>query len=151
MASNQSLTEWPKGTSLEDTFAYKTSYQQLFNATRLTPQQLAHYLGYLKLKVFAWQGSGVPIWCTDDKGKALCIYFLLSTQHCTFHSIKGVFRKEMRLLCTLTADLSAIAPSLQQKRVLHGKMYYQVEFDVCVFFGGTQVRARLQWYDKVSP
>jgi hypothetical protein len=62
----------------------------------------------------------------------------------------------MRLLCTLKADLSSLAGALQpqngKKRIFKkdGNPFYRVDYDVCVYFGGTQLRANLQWKDKVS-
>jgi hypothetical protein len=31
-----------------------------------------------------------------------------------------------------------------------GKRFYRVDYDVCVYFGGTQLRANLQWKDNVG-
>jgi hypothetical protein len=62
----------------------------------------------------------------------------------------------MRLLCTLKADLSSLAGALQlrdgKKRIIKkdGKPFYRVDYHVCVYFGGTQLRAKLQWMDNVS-
>ena len=62
----------------------------------------------------------------------------------------GELMPGMSLACTLKADLSALAPSLQLKRGPEGKQYYRVDFSVCVYFAATQLRARLQWYEKVG-
>jgi len=57
----------------------------------------------------------------------------------------------MRLICTLTADLSALARGLQTERNgFFGKKYYRVDYNVCVYFGGTQLYAKLEWKEKVS-
>jgi len=62
----------------------------------------------------------------------------------------------MRRICTLSADLSSLAGALQlhdgKKRILkrNGEPFYRVDYDVCVYFGGTQLRASLQWKDNVS-
>ena len=57
----------------------------------------------------------------------------------------------MRLICTLNADLSALAGGLQIATGPRKKKFYRVDYDVCVYFGGTQLRAKLQWKEKVSP
>jgi hypothetical protein len=31
-----------------------------------------------------------------------------------------------------------------------GKRFYRVDYDVCIYFGGTQLQAKLQWKESVS-
>jgi hypothetical protein len=64
--------------------------------------------------------------------------------------IQGVVVKGMRLVCTLSANLSALAGALQITTGPRGKRFYRVDYDVCVYFGGTQLRATLQWKENVS-
>jgi hypothetical protein len=70
--------------------------------------------------------------------------------------IQGTIVKGMSHVCTLNADLSSLAGALQpqdgKKRIFKkdGKPFYRVDYDVCVYFGGTQLRAKLQWMDNVS-
>lgn len=66
------------------------------------------------------------------------------------HFIQGMVLEGMRLICTLNANLSALAGGLQIRNGPHGTKFYQVDYHVCVYFGGTQLRAKLQWYQKVS-
>lgn len=56
----------------------------------------------------------------------------------------------MRLICTLSANLSALAGGLQIKHGPHGVKFYRVDYDVCIYFGGTQLHAKLQWKEGVS-
>jgi hypothetical protein len=56
----------------------------------------------------------------------------------------------MRLICTLNADLSQLAGGLQIKAGPVGTRFYRVDFDVCVYFGGTQLHAKIQWKERVS-
>jgi hypothetical protein len=56
----------------------------------------------------------------------------------------------MRLICTLNADLSALAGVLEVQTGKKGKTFYRVDYNVCVYFGGTQLRANLQWKENVS-
>jgi len=56
----------------------------------------------------------------------------------------------MRLICTLNANLSALAGALQIQTGSRGKKFYRVDYNVCIYFGGTQLRAKLQWMEKVS-
>jgi hypothetical protein len=64
-------------------------------------------------------------------------------------SIEGVVAKGMRLICTLNADLSALAGALRVQTGKRGKTFYRVDYNVCVYFGGTQLRANLQWKEDV--
>jgi hypothetical protein len=66
----------------------------------------------------------------------------------SFHP--GAVMKGMRLICTLSADLSALAGALQLQTGPHGGRFYRVDYNVCVYFGGTQLRAHLEWEERVS-
>ena len=55
----------------------------------------------------------------------------------------------IRPLCTLHADLSMLQKSLKEKGTFH-KRYCEVEYEVAVRFGGTQLQARLEWEEKVG-
>lgn len=115
-----------KGTILQGTFSHKLSYHLAWDAS--TPK--GHIIGSLRsigIEIFAWEGSDVPIWCKDEHGKVL---------------------KGMRPICTLNADLSALVGGLQRKEGLGAKGFYRIDYDVCVYFGGTQLRAKLQWREK---
>jgi hypothetical protein len=56
----------------------------------------------------------------------------------------------MRLICTLNADLSSLAGALQIQTGKAGKTFYRFDYNVCVSFEGTQLRANLQWRENVS-
>ncbi|KIM26380.1 hypothetical protein M408DRAFT_330575 [Serendipita vermifera MAFF 305830] len=116
-----------KGTVLQGTFAHKLSYHVAWDATSTSKAELVHKLGEIGIEVFAWEGGNIPIWCKDEHGKIL---------------------NGMRLICTLNANLSALAGGLQTMTGRNGKRFYRVDYDVCVYFGGTQLRAKLQWKEK---
>jgi hypothetical protein len=56
----------------------------------------------------------------------------------------------MRRICTLSADLSSLVSASMKQRGANGRMYRRVDFKVLVMLGGTQLRAKLQWEEKVS-
>ena len=56
----------------------------------------------------------------------------------------------MGVICTLNAEVSALAAALGIQAEPHGKKFYRVDYDVYVYFGGTQLRAKLQWKEGVS-
>ncbi|KIM23492.1 hypothetical protein M408DRAFT_27841 [Serendipita vermifera MAFF 305830] len=116
-----------KGTVLQGTFAYKLSYHVAWDATSTSKPELAHKLGDIGIEVFSWEGGNIPIWCKDEHGQIL---------------------NGMRFICTLNANLSALAGGLQTITGRNGKRFYRVDYDVCVYFGGTRLRAKLQWKEK---
>ena len=63
---------------------------------------------------------------------------------------QGAAVQGMRLICILNADLSALALRHQKQTGPRGNKFYRVDYDVCVYFGGTQLRANLQWKESVS-
>lgn len=116
-----------KGTVLQGTFAYKLPYHLAWDATSMSESELIRKLGVVGIEVFAWEGDGIPTWCKDEQGGVL---------------------KGMRLICTLKADLSAIIGGLQINNGPRGTKFYRVDYNVCVYFGGTQLCAKLQWREK---
>lgn len=64
--------------------------------------------------------------------------------------ILGVVLEGMRPICTLSANLSALAGGLQIRNGPRGKRFYRVDYDVYVYFGGTQLHAKLQWKEGVG-
>ncbi|KIM20653.1 hypothetical protein M408DRAFT_333864 [Serendipita vermifera MAFF 305830] len=116
-----------KGTILRGTFAHKLAYHMAWEASSTSNGDLSSSLGDIKIEVFDWQEDGTPTWCKDEYGLVM---------------------KGMRLICTLNADLSALAGGLQIKSGPRGRKFYRVDYEVCVYFGGTQLRAKLQWREK---
>jgi hypothetical protein len=105
--------------------------------------------------VFGWENNGIPKWCKDERGTPLSVKTVVAAELTIL--FKGAIVKGMSRICTLKADLSALAGALQpqegKKRIFkrNGKPFYRVDYYVCVYFGGTQLRANLQWKDNVSP
>lgn len=52
--------------------------------------------------------------------------------------------------CTIHADLSAAAKDLVMKKTGSGQVYYQLDYDVVLLFGLTELQAQLGWKSKVS-
>ena len=62
----------------------------------------------------------------------------------------GTLLPGMRRICTLKADLSSLKGSLKVQKGPKGQDFWRVEHSVAILFGGTQLRARLQWYEGVG-
>lgn len=116
-----------KGTVLRGTFAHKLSYHVAWEASSTSTSDLRSSLGTIGIEVFSWEEDGTPTWCKDEHGLVM---------------------KGMRRICTLNADLSALAGGLQIKSGPRGTSFYRVDYEVCVYFGGTQLRAKLQWKEE---
>ncbi|KAG2122351.1 hypothetical protein DEU56DRAFT_974525 [Suillus clintonianus] len=55
-------------------------------------------------------------------------------------------------LCTIYADLRELSRTLHPKKsTLDQSVYYQVEYDVIILFGHTELKAQISWKDKVRP
>lgn len=113
-----------KGTVLQGTFAHKLPYHLAWNAASTSKSEIFNRLTAVQIEVFAWNGDDIPVWCKDENGKVL---------------------EGMRLICTLNADLSAVSGALQMREGPKGKSFYRVDYAVCIYFGGTQLRAAIQW------
>lgn len=50
-------------------------------------------------------------------------------------------------LCHVTADLTNV---LVQKRSINGRLFWELDFEVAILFGGTKLQAQLQWSKDVS-
>lgn len=119
-----------KGTILQGTFAHKLPYHLAWDAGSTSKNELSSKLTTVEIEIFAWEGDGVPIWCKDETGNVL---------------------NGMRPVCILNADLSALSGGLQITTGNRGKRFYRVDYNVCVYFGGTQLHAKLQWKEKGLP
>jgi hypothetical protein len=102
------------------------------------------------LEIKVWEGDGAPEWSRDANGQCYAgssTIFYSNSLSCQF---LGEPLPQIRTLCTLTADFSGLRPSL---RPLDGprSKYYQFDFKIAIRFGGTQLQARIQWEEDVSP
>ncbi|KIM23508.1 hypothetical protein M408DRAFT_27851 [Serendipita vermifera MAFF 305830] len=116
-----------KGTILQGTSAHKLPYHVAWDAASTSINDISYHLGAIGIEVFAWEGDDIPKWCKDKEGGLM---------------------KGMRLICTLHANLSALAEGLQIQRGPRGTKFYRVDYDVYVSFGGTQLHAKIQWKEK---
>ena len=53
------------------------------------------------------------------------------------------------MLCTIEADLSRV-PILPQPKVTGTGNFYEIEFDIILLFGMTELVAQVAWKEKVS-
>lgn len=101
--------------------------------------------------ILAWHGEGCPAFCVDLFGQT---YFLLMTLiiYCSQRIGQiGTPLDGMKTLCTITADLACLFSLLQEQSGPNGEKYWMITFQVCVIFGGTQLKAFLQWKEGVCP
>ncbi|KIM24672.1 hypothetical protein M408DRAFT_331646 [Serendipita vermifera MAFF 305830] len=108
-----------KGSVIGDELSKVFNYQRIYKT-------LDNGLGSFSVDIYAWEGEGHTDWGRDESGNLL---------------------PNMRRVCTLKADLSGLARSLKVQKGPRGQDFWRVEHSVAVLFGGTQLRARLQWYE----
>jgi hypothetical protein len=112
----------PQNSVIGDELSKTFNYQRIYKT-------LDHGLGSFSVDIYAWEGEGHIDWGRDESGNLL---------------------PNMRRVCTLKADLSNLQRSLKVQKGPRGQDFWRVEHSVAVLFGGTQLRARLQWYEGVS-
>lgn len=62
----------------------------------------------------------------------------------------GNILENMRTICTVEADLSGLYPLLRQITGCGGQVHWRVDFEICVSFGATELKAILKWKEGVS-
>ncbi|KAI6046250.1 hypothetical protein EDC04DRAFT_1677424 [Pisolithus marmoratus] len=53
-------------------------------------------------------------------------------------------------MCTIRADTSKLAPSMQSHQLGGGVVYYSIMIEVIILFGLTELRAQISWRENVS-
>ncbi|KAG2353445.1 hypothetical protein BDR07DRAFT_1367118 [Suillus spraguei] len=60
-----------------------------------------------------------------------------------------VDRPSFSTLCTIHADLDELSRTLRPKKSATGQSYYyQIDFDIIILFGHTELKAQISWEDK---
>jgi hypothetical protein len=53
-------------------------------------------------------------------------------------------------LCTIRADLGKLSRTLRPKKAAADQSnYYQIDYDVIILFGHTELKAQISWEEKV--
>jgi hypothetical protein len=55
-----------------------------------------------------------------------------------------------RKVCTIDADIRNLEGALERNIGFRGEVYWSLDIDVCISFGGTEVKAYLEWKENVS-
>lgn len=63
----------------------------------------------------------------------------------------GNLYKGFEEVCTVTADLQNFHGLLERKYSNTTGVYWKLDFQVCIRFGGTELSAYLEWVQNVSP
>jgi hypothetical protein len=71
-------------------------------------------------------------------------YFTDSLSRCIGGLAPGI-----RTLCCINANLETMRPYIKPQTRPDGETYYELTFRVVVWFGGTKLRARVQWNEGV--
>ena len=52
-------------------------------------------------------------------------------------------------MCKVIAHTSKLVQSLPPQRAANGSTYYEMDYDVVLLFGLTELKAQISWMDKV--
>lgn len=52
-------------------------------------------------------------------------------------------------MCTVTANTSKLIRSLEPQEADDGGVYYEVDYDIILLFGLTELKAQISWMHKV--
>lgn len=100
-------------------------------------------LGEFQIDLLVWNGQKSTEWYLDKQGNCIMsLSPLLTTPQ--GHMLEG-----MRTLCYLNADLSGMSAALQPQKGKGGRTFWEVDFTVVIYFGDTQLKAAIEWVEKV--
>ncbi|KAG8783942.1 hypothetical protein FRC12_019176 [Ceratobasidium sp. 428] len=80
-----------------------------------------------QVTLYTYSKEGNPRWLMDKEEKLLSGY-----EEC----------------CSITADLGRLRGALDPRIGVRGSTYWELNFDVCIRFGGTEWEAYLEWKEK---
>lgn len=104
-------------------------------------------LDRLGMNILAWYDHNCPEWSTDEKGAM--IYLRWHTINaCPFST--GNVLEGLQTACRIEADLSALCPLLLKSVNKKGKEFWTVKYQVGIQFGGTELKALVQWREGVG-
>ncbi|QRV90341.1 heat shock protein 70 kDa 12A [Ceratobasidium sp. AG-Ba] len=106
---------------IDERFALRRSYARVYSDPNI---DFAQFM----VELYAWNGSGAkaPEWIKDYEG-----------------NIADGFS----VICKINADLSGMRGSLKKQTGESGT-YYKLQFDLCLEFGGVELKAYLEWSEK---
>ena len=64
--------------------------------------------------------------------------------------LSGLLLPGFRNVCRISADLNKLSGALERRTGNAGKVYWYLEFETCIRFGGTELEAYLEWKEHVS-
>lgn len=101
-------------------------------------------MGNFQKSIYAWYIREPPYWACDLQGFVASVFIVV-----VLTLLLGQLTEGMRKLCTLTADMSKILPTLHPPSEPGGPKFWRVDYTIILEFGGTQLRAALQWKEGV--
>ncbi|KAG8777121.1 hypothetical protein FRC16_004283, partial [Serendipita sp. 398] len=116
-----------KETVLEDNFYHELTYHLVWEPNSTTIwSDLCNRVVY----VYICDALAAPLWILDAQGNPM---------------------PGARHLCTVTANLSGLYSELTLQYGLDGRQYYGIVYYVLVALGGTELSARIRWYQGGVP
>ena len=64
--------------------------------------------------------------------------------------LRGPDPEDLKVECTMEADLSALCTPFNMQKGLSGESYWRIDYGIEVQLGLTELRAKIKWYQNVS-
>ncbi|KAG9126356.1 hypothetical protein FRC07_003749 [Ceratobasidium sp. 392] len=96
--------------------------------------------------LYTYSKEGDSRWLKDKEGQPAVHVFLF--RH-ALRTIKGDLLSGFQECCTIAADLGRLSGALDPRIGVQGNTYWELIFDVCIRFGGTEWEAYLEWKEDL--
>jgi hypothetical protein len=100
----------------------------------------------LSVDLFAYSGDDEPAWAWNRTGECSHIPVI----NLLLNVLSGNLLPNFQKVCTISANISDLEGVLERNVGLHGEVYWSLDIDVCICFGGTELKAYLEWKENVS-
>jgi hypothetical protein len=115
-------------------------FRDSFSLTERNPTDF----GVQTIRLECYRGSlSDPKWVDQDRCQFLPFFPRVL-------ALTWIVAASFSTLCTIRADLSEAVEDLVKKKRASGQVYYQLDYDVIVLFGLTELKAYLSWKSQVS-
>ncbi|KAG8710383.1 hypothetical protein FRC11_004568 [Ceratobasidium sp. 423] len=88
-----------------------------------------NHLGQFEGMIEAYAGDSPPYWSKNDN---------------------GLYNPGFRSECKVTANLQNLSGALEMSFGAGGKIYWELEFCLCIRFGGVELEAFIEWKENVK-
>lgn len=121
---------------------YREAFSQTYDSA--TPD-----LSLFEVEIMSHPDENEPGWALSKQGKPSHMVPRFDVSLTTWRFIKGRLLPNFRHACTIEANLEGLSGALARGIGARGETFWLLEFSVCIRFGGTELRAFLEWKEDV--